>query len=311
MAKNEVIECCPHCEREVVMQWDTEADGYEAICPYCGNRLMLCDECQHSVCEDGEPHDCDWCANTKVCHRCKTEIARKERQLKEDFERQLLRKKAHECYKMHWMITHGITIDHISRAVSEYVAEFGGGAEDCIPFKNHLEENGFFGGSVWPCFGEFVECEYQDASLMRKILDADDFIRYIKMEKAKIPDIQGNVIEVETPRGKIVAKDQNDADYPGISLFFVPEGTDVEHAGCVMEYNPTYHPIECEDRAVPSVNLRIYEREDPFNDPQQVLVMEPLSLTDLNTSDYNRSVEKLGEDPGLISPNVFAKTEVL
>ena len=45
-----VTELCAECEREVEIHgWDTERDGYQAFCPYCGEVLMLCDECQHSA----------------------------------------------------------------------------------------------------------------------------------------------------------------------------------------------------------------------------------------------------------------------
>lgn len=41
----EVYEICPHCDNEVGLMWDIESDGYQAFCPYCGKRLMLCSEC--------------------------------------------------------------------------------------------------------------------------------------------------------------------------------------------------------------------------------------------------------------------------
>lgn len=41
----QVTEVCPHCESEVTMTWNTDADGFCAFCPHCGQRLMLCDEC--------------------------------------------------------------------------------------------------------------------------------------------------------------------------------------------------------------------------------------------------------------------------
>ncbi len=62
MIKN-VTEFCPGCEREVILNWDIEQDGFRAFCPYCGERLMLCDECQH---RDGEP-DCDYDSKTDSC----------------------------------------------------------------------------------------------------------------------------------------------------------------------------------------------------------------------------------------------------
>lgn len=64
-----VTELCSNCEREVEIHgWDTERDGYQAFCPYCGKVLMLCDECQHS--EQRQP--CDFDADTGLCrHRRK------------------------------------------------------------------------------------------------------------------------------------------------------------------------------------------------------------------------------------------------
>lgn len=66
MSKIEVVEVCPQCGEENVMQWDVKADGYKAFCPYCGNRLMLCDECMHP---DGEYNGgfCDYNSETETC----------------------------------------------------------------------------------------------------------------------------------------------------------------------------------------------------------------------------------------------------
>lgn len=41
-----VTEYCAFCESEIEMKWNDEL-GYKAYCPFCGQRLMLCDECQH------------------------------------------------------------------------------------------------------------------------------------------------------------------------------------------------------------------------------------------------------------------------
>lgn len=60
-----VTEICPNCDNEVSMVWDVEQNGYKATCPYCGGRLMLCDECQHpsGIYSD----DCDYDALTQSC----------------------------------------------------------------------------------------------------------------------------------------------------------------------------------------------------------------------------------------------------
>lgn len=61
-----VVEYCPNCETEIEMRWDVESMGYKAFCPVCGNRLMLCDECQHrtgGACTE----DCDYDTRTDTC----------------------------------------------------------------------------------------------------------------------------------------------------------------------------------------------------------------------------------------------------
>lgn len=71
----EVVELCPTCMGENVLQWNTEELGFVAYCKHCGEKMMLCDECLHTVLEDGEPHECDWCEDCGgVCHRDDTPI---------------------------------------------------------------------------------------------------------------------------------------------------------------------------------------------------------------------------------------------
>lgn len=60
----EITECCACCENEVALQWNVNTDGFEIFCPYCGEKMMLCDECQHS---EGFTW-CDWCEE-KGCWR--------------------------------------------------------------------------------------------------------------------------------------------------------------------------------------------------------------------------------------------------
>ena len=70
MKKYECVEVCPDCMGENIFQWNTEVQGFVAYCQHCGAKMMLCDECQHTILVDGEPHDCDWCDDAGgVCHR--------------------------------------------------------------------------------------------------------------------------------------------------------------------------------------------------------------------------------------------------
>lgn len=64
-----VTEMCPHCMTEIEMRWDTDTMGFQAFCPVCGGRLMLCDECRHIE----APCPCDHDAESGTC--CKNETA--------------------------------------------------------------------------------------------------------------------------------------------------------------------------------------------------------------------------------------------
>lgn len=59
------VEMCPECGVENEIRWDINKDGFEAYCPHCGAKMMLCDACCHKY---GEFHDdCDWCEGCG-CH---------------------------------------------------------------------------------------------------------------------------------------------------------------------------------------------------------------------------------------------------
>lgn len=64
-----IVEVCPHCDTEIYMRWSIEEDGYVAYCPYCGDTLLLCDECFH---RDGNEGDgpCDFDGDKCGCYRC-------------------------------------------------------------------------------------------------------------------------------------------------------------------------------------------------------------------------------------------------
>lgn len=59
---NEVCENCANCGKENYLYFDTEKDGYEAFCAYCGEKMMLCtmcpafDSCDWHADEDGNGH---------------------------------------------------------------------------------------------------------------------------------------------------------------------------------------------------------------------------------------------------------------
>ena len=165
MSRTEVTEFCPHCENEITMVWDTADLGFQAICPVCGKRLMLCDECQHTVCEDGEPHCCDYDSTTDRCHRQKASPAA-DIVPADPVE---IRTVAYQRYQMWWCLNHNITVADILAKYSEYWGEVEADSED-TGFDTFLAETGF-GGEMWACMDEFLDSEYQDVGLMAQILD--------------------------------------------------------------------------------------------------------------------------------------------
>ena len=66
----EVVEVCSNCMNEVHIFWNNAEDGYKAFCPYCGERLMLCDECRHSE-EDEHGNACGVCDYDSETDTCK------------------------------------------------------------------------------------------------------------------------------------------------------------------------------------------------------------------------------------------------
>lgn len=56
--KGQIVECCPHCDKENVLYWDVEKDGYQIFCPNCGEVMMLC-----SMCDARDGAICDWTEN--------------------------------------------------------------------------------------------------------------------------------------------------------------------------------------------------------------------------------------------------------
>ena len=62
-----VTEYCSTCETEITLRWNPRKDGYMIYCPSCGERLMLCDECQRRNSGNVFAGDCDYDCNTDSC----------------------------------------------------------------------------------------------------------------------------------------------------------------------------------------------------------------------------------------------------
>ena len=96
-----------------------------------------------------------------------------------------IQKIAYERYQMEWMLTHGITMRDLY-SVAEDASDFG------YLFEEYLESHGFGCGTLWVCFEEFLQAEYQDIAHMEALLrysggSEDLFAEYIE-------DIGGEVV---------------------------------------------------------------------------------------------------------------------
>lgn len=87
-----------------------------------------------------------------------------------------LHKKAYLRYQMHWMLTHGITMDDISETVADWDKDHDYNKS----FSKYVEEHGFWNGSLWACFDEFMGAEYQDKNYMKFLLPEEDFQLWLK-----------------------------------------------------------------------------------------------------------------------------------
>lgn len=162
--KKYITEMCPHCETENSMFWDLEKNGFEAHCPACGHKMMLCSECQETVCEDGEPHNCDWDCNTGLCHRCKNLSTRVD-----------IQEIAYQKYQLMWCIRHDISLVDI---LTKFSDDWEDEPADVSKFHDRLNDTGF-NGSLWPCMAEFLQNEYLDSELMMGLLNPDQFRLYL------------------------------------------------------------------------------------------------------------------------------------
>lgn len=54
---NFIHQHCDNCDNDVLIQWDILSYGFIAYCPFCGEKLFLCNACEHNI---NHANDCDW-----------------------------------------------------------------------------------------------------------------------------------------------------------------------------------------------------------------------------------------------------------
>lgn len=231
-------------------------------------RKELIIKCPHCLKENGVMWDIEKDGSKLHCAHCGKLIAA----IEEDQEKTNIREKAYERFKLWWTLTHGYTIKELGALVYNHIEACKNDYTGTL--DEYIQETGFAGANIWPCFNEFMDCEYQDANLMYLLLDPEDYQTYLNAEGIEEPDHLGDTIKVTTPHGEIVAYDNNDSDYPGISLFFVKKGEDREGPGGVMEFTSCYSPSENATEVTDMVQFRFYPKENPYDEPSHIFALE-------------------------------------
>lgn len=78
------------------------------------------------------------------------------------------KEKAHEFFKLWWMLKHGYTISDLVRKLTELQYEDPEDSDRiAMPVSDIFREweaDTGFGGEVWPCLAEFLDCEYREVA---------------------------------------------------------------------------------------------------------------------------------------------------
>lgn len=74
------------------------------------------------------------------------------------------KQKAWEKFKLQWMIDHGYTLVDLINEL-EMVREESDEDATLDEIFDQWEFGFGFGSEIWPCYDEFIECEYQEMKL--------------------------------------------------------------------------------------------------------------------------------------------------
>lgn len=92
-----------------------------------------------------------------------------------------LRRTAYELYKLDWMtrVDHRMLIDGVHEFADEIISDKDiyafDGTDDPQTIEDMFCERGFGNGSMYVCFEEFLDSEYQDKEYMKELLTEAHF----------------------------------------------------------------------------------------------------------------------------------------
>lgn len=90
---------------------------------------------------------------------------------------------AYEKYKLTWMLRQGFSLNDFIEGLTEQQNENNNINEKRNLFSAYSDweqDTGFGNGSIWVCFEEFLDNEYQDRTFMHSILTEGEFRTYLE-----------------------------------------------------------------------------------------------------------------------------------
>lgn len=73
------------------------------------------------------------------------------------------KQKAYERFKLQWMIDHGYTLEDLMNAMEDLKREAP--FVDLRMIFDHWQFDCGFGSEIWPCYDEWLDCEYKEEML--------------------------------------------------------------------------------------------------------------------------------------------------
>ena len=69
---------------------------------------------------------------------------------------------AYEQFKLEWMLAHGYTLQDLVAELENLREAARSGDVDAMYIFADWEYGYGFGSEIWPCFDEFLDCEYKE-----------------------------------------------------------------------------------------------------------------------------------------------------
>lgn len=80
-------------------------------------------------------------------------------------------------YQIHWLMSHGYTVEDLNCTAFDWFNERLADPDNDNTLTDYLFEHGI-NGSLWACYDEFIETEYQNAAYMEELLSRNEYAEY-------------------------------------------------------------------------------------------------------------------------------------